>query len=251
MSGLAIASLVQSGVELHWTPSDQTFQAGLILIAVPSLLQLLACIFSYLARDGATGSAVGVLATSWLAIGLIHIAAKPGATSGTLGLLLVSASGVLGVSASAITSSKPLPGVIFAAAAVRFATAGIYQLSTVALWEHVAGLLGLLVTALAVYATLGLRARGATRAGGTADLPPRASRGSNSRRRRQRARSTRRRAWRARDNMINALSPTTRGLPRALAARNRAMSAHNPYSAAASNAHPRADHSADGASHPP
>ena len=99
MSGLAIASLVQSGVELHWTPSDQTFQAGLILIAVPFVLQLLACIFSYLARDGATGAAVGVLATSWLAIGLIHIAAKPGATSGTLGLLLVGAGGVLGVAA--------------------------------------------------------------------------------------------------------------------------------------------------------
>ena len=106
MSGLAIASLVQSGVELHWTPRDQTVQAGLILIAVPFVLQLLACILSYMARDGATGAAVGVLATSWLAIGLIHIAAKPGATSGTLGLLLVSAGGVLLASASAIASDE-------------------------------------------------------------------------------------------------------------------------------------------------
>ncbi len=160
MSGLAIASLVQSGVELHWTPSDQTFQAGLILIAVPFVLQLLACIFSYQARDGATGAAVGVLATSWLAIGLIHIAAKPGATSGTLGLLLVGAGGVLGVSASAIAATKPLPGAIFAAAALRFATAGIYQLSAVAFWGHAAGLLGLLVTALAVYATLAFELEG-------------------------------------------------------------------------------------------
>lgn len=154
MSGLAIASLVQSGVELHWTPSDQTFEAGLILIAVPFVLQLLACIFSYLARDGAAGAALGVLATSWLAIGLIHIVAQPGATSGTLGLLLVAAAGVLGVAAAAIASTKPLPGAIFAAAALRFAAAGIYQLNTISFWQHAAGLLGLLVTALAVYAAL-------------------------------------------------------------------------------------------------
>jgi hypothetical protein len=154
MSGLAIASLVQSGVELHWTPADQTSQAGLILIAVPFVLQLLACIFCYLARDGTAGAAVGVLATSWLAIGLVHIVAKPGATSATLGLLLVAVAGVLGVSAAAIASTKPLPGAIFAAAALRFATAGIYQLTTISFWEHAAGLLGLLVTGTAVYAAL-------------------------------------------------------------------------------------------------
>ena len=109
MSGLAIVSLVQSGVELHWTRLDQTAQAGLVLIAVPFGLQLIACILSYMARDGATaGAAVGVLATSWLAIGLIHIFGTPGVTSGTLGLLLVTSGGVLFASASAIASTKPL-----------------------------------------------------------------------------------------------------------------------------------------------
>ncbi len=160
MSGLAIASLVQSGVELHWTPRDETVQAGLILIAVPFVLQLLACILSYMARDGATGAAVGVLATSWLAIGLIQIAAKPGATSGMLGLLLVASGGVLLASASAIASAKPLPGVIFAVAALRFAMAGVYQLSKVSFWEHAAGLLGLRVTALAAYAALAFELEG-------------------------------------------------------------------------------------------
>jgi uncharacterized protein len=160
MSGLAIASPVQSGVELHWIPPDQTFQAGLILVAVPFVLQLLACIFSYLARDGATGAAVGVLATSWLAIGLIHIATEPGATSAALGLLLLAAAGALGAAAAAMASSKPLPGAIFAAAAARFATAGVCQLSTITFWAHAAGVLGLLVTALALYATLAFELEG-------------------------------------------------------------------------------------------
>jgi hypothetical protein len=154
MSGLAIASLVQSGVELQWIASSQMLQAGLILIAVPFVLQLLACILSYLARDGATGAAVGVLATSWLAIGLVHIVAQPGATSGALGLLLVSSGSVLGLSAVAIATDKPLPGAVFGAAALRFATAGVYQLSRAGAWGHVAGLLGLLITGLAAYAAL-------------------------------------------------------------------------------------------------
>jgi hypothetical protein len=72
MSGLAIASLVQSGLDLQWIALDQTRDVGLILIAVPFVLQIIACVFSYLARDGATGAAIGVLAASWLALGLVH-----------------------------------------------------------------------------------------------------------------------------------------------------------------------------------
>jgi hypothetical protein len=43
---------------------------------------------------------------------------------------------------------------------LRFATAGIYQLTTISFWEHAAGLVGLLVTALAVYARLAFELEG-------------------------------------------------------------------------------------------
>jgi hypothetical protein len=36
--GLAIASLVESGIDLGWIPRSQTVQAGLILVAVPFVL---------------------------------------------------------------------------------------------------------------------------------------------------------------------------------------------------------------------
>ncbi|MGH2892715.1 MAG: hypothetical protein ACRDPM_05525, partial [Solirubrobacteraceae bacterium] len=61
---------------------------------------------------------------------------------------------------AAMASSKPLPGAIFAGAALRFAAAGVYQLSTIIFWEHAAGVLGLLVTALALYAALAFELEG-------------------------------------------------------------------------------------------
>jgi succinate-acetate transporter protein len=160
MAGLAIASLVQSGVELRWTASTQAPQAGLILIAVPFVLQLLACVLSYLVRDGATGAAVGVLSTSWLAIGLVEIVSAPGSTSGPLGLLLVAAGGVLGLTAAAIATEKVLPAIIFASAACRFVLAGVHQLSGVVAWGDAAGALGLAVCALAAYAALAFELEG-------------------------------------------------------------------------------------------
>ncbi|MGH2928254.1 MAG: hypothetical protein ACRDL8_08630, partial [Solirubrobacteraceae bacterium] len=96
-SGLAIASLVQSGLDLGWVSPRETALSGLILIAVPFVLQLIASLLAYVARDGATGAALGVLATTWLAMGLVHVVSGSSAPSGALGLLLVAAGGTLAI----------------------------------------------------------------------------------------------------------------------------------------------------------
>jgi hypothetical protein len=154
MSGLAIASFVESGLDLKWVPQSQAVEVGLILVAVPFVLQLLATIFSYLARDGATGASTGLLATSWLALGLVHIVAGGAHTSGALGLMLVASGVILALSAVAVSSAKPLPGAVFAVAALRFVLAGVYELSGVGFWEHAAGIAGLVVSAGAAYCVL-------------------------------------------------------------------------------------------------
>lgn len=154
MSGLAIASLVQSGLDLHWIAAAQGHTVGLILISVPFLLQMIACVFSYLARDGAAGAAVGVLAVSWLADGLVHLTSLPHSRSGALGLMLVAAGGVLVLSAVAVGATKPLPGAVFALAACRFIVAGTYELGAAAAWQHAGGLIGLVVIAGAGYCVL-------------------------------------------------------------------------------------------------
>jgi succinate-acetate transporter protein len=154
MSGLAIASLVQSGFDLRWIAAAQAHEVGLILLAVPFVLQLVACVFSYLARDGATGAALGVLATTWAGMGAIHLISSPDSRSGALGLLLLAAAGVLALSASAVFVAKPLPGGVFAVAALRFALAGIYQLGASTTWRDVAGIVGLVVLGAAGYCVL-------------------------------------------------------------------------------------------------
>ncbi len=163
MSGLAIASLVQGGFDLRWIAPTQATQVGLILLAVPFVLQLLACVFSYLARDGAGGAAVGVLATSWGAIGLVHIVSAPGSRSGAMGLLLLAAAGVLALSALAVAGGKPLPGLVFLAAAARFALAGIYELGGGGVWRHAAGIVSLVVLGMAAYCVLAFELEGQKR----------------------------------------------------------------------------------------
>jgi succinate-acetate transporter protein len=154
MSALAIGSLVQSGFDLRWIAKSQAVQVGLILLAVPFLLQALAAVFAYLARDGAAGSALGVLASSWLAIGLIHIVSAPGHRSGALGLMLLASAGVLTLSAGAVATAKPMPASVFAMTALRFAVAGIYELGATVAWRDAAGILGLVVLAMAAYSVL-------------------------------------------------------------------------------------------------
>ncbi len=164
MSGLAIASLVQSGYDLHWLAKSQTRQVGLILLAAPFVLQLLACVFAYLARDGAAGAALGVLSTSWAAIGATHLLASPGGRSGPIGLLLVAAGGLLALSTLAIATSKPLPALVFGLAATRFVLGGVYQLGGPGPWRDASGLLGLVVLGLAAYCVLAFELEGQQRA---------------------------------------------------------------------------------------
>ena len=148
LSGLAVASLVQSGFDLGWVAKSQASQVGVILIAVPFVLQLIASVFSYLVRDGAVGACTGVLSTTWLAMGLLHII-SPGQTSDALGLLLLSAGGVLALSTIALVLGKPLPAAVFGLAAVRFGLAGIYELTSNGTWQDAAGVVGLVVCGLA------------------------------------------------------------------------------------------------------
>jgi uncharacterized protein len=163
MAGLTIASLVQSGYDLGWMAKSEAAQVGVIMLAVPFVLQLIACVFSYLARDGAAGACTGVLSTTWLAMGLLHIV-SPGQTSHALGLLLLSAGGVLALSSIAVSAGKLLPGIVFGLAAVRFGLAGVYELSTNGTWQDVAGVVGLVVCGLAAYSVLAFEIEGQKRA---------------------------------------------------------------------------------------
>jgi hypothetical protein len=154
MSGLMVASLVQSGLELEWIGANQIQYVGLIMVAVPFVLQFTTCVFAYLARDAPAGASLGVLATTWLGLGLSEIIAPPTHRSGAVALLLFAAGGMLAVSAGSVSRMKPLPGAVFALSALRFALTGADQLAAGAGVREASGILGLAVTALAAYTVL-------------------------------------------------------------------------------------------------
>jgi len=150
--GLAAATLTLSGLQLGWVAAAEGKNVALALIGFAFLAQGLAAIFAMLARDGTVATAMGVLGLSWLVVGLTLYTSPPGATSDALGLFLVFTS--VAMAANAITSSlsKLVPALVFGTASLRFLLTAIYQLSDGDGWKTAAGVVGLFLFALAVYA---------------------------------------------------------------------------------------------------
>jgi hypothetical protein len=160
MAGLAIASLVQSGLEVSWISVDQSHQVGLILLSVPFVLQLLACVLAYLARDGVLGAAVGVLSASWLAQGLVYLSSAPGSRSGALGLMLLAAGSMIVLTVLALAPTKPLPATALGIAGIRFLLSGVYELGAPSAWRDASGIAGLVLVVVAGYVMLAFELEG-------------------------------------------------------------------------------------------
>jgi succinate-acetate transporter protein len=149
--GLAAATLVVSGLQLGWVEAAEGRNVALILLAFPFLAQLLASIWSTLARDGVASTAMGVLALTWLATGFVLLGAAPGETSDALALFLLFAAAAMTLTGLVAGISKIALGVTFVTAGLRFLLGGLHQLTGDEGWENAAGIVGLLLFALAVY----------------------------------------------------------------------------------------------------
>jgi succinate-acetate transporter protein len=161
---LAAATLLVSGLQLGWLASDQGRDVALILIAFVFPLQLVTSVFGYLGRDVVAGTGMGVLAGSWLSVGLVTLTSPAGSTSDALGLFLLLASAAMVVPAAAAASGKVAAFVVLATTALRFALTGLYQLTASDGWETAAGVVGLVLCALALYAALAMALEDAHRA---------------------------------------------------------------------------------------
>lgn len=145
---------MQSGLELHWLADSQTRMVGYLMLALPFLFTLIACVLAYLSRDAAAGTSIGIISGAWASVGIAQILSRPGSQSGAAGLMLLGAGAVLGLSAIAVSLGKPLPGAIFALAAVRFILSGVFQLSSATAARDAAGVVGLVLVALAAYGVI-------------------------------------------------------------------------------------------------
>jgi len=150
--GLAIASFVVAGLDLGWAEPAEAKKAAFALVAFTALLQLVASLFGFLARDGVAATGMGLLAGIWLTVGLTLRDSDPGATSDALGLFLLVAGVAMQVPASAALTSKLVPALVLGTAGVRFFLFGLYHLTSSEAWQNAAGVVGLALAGLAVYA---------------------------------------------------------------------------------------------------
>src|SRR5215217_5972127 len=149
---LAAATLLISALQLDWLQPQEGSQVALILIAFVFPLQLLASILGFLSRDVVAGTGMGILAGTWLSIALIKLTGPAGATSDPLGILLLLAAVAMLIPAAASATGKLVPAAVLATTALRFATTGLYEITASPTWQGIAGVIGLILCALAAYA---------------------------------------------------------------------------------------------------
>jgi succinate-acetate transporter protein len=144
--------LVLGGIGLNWVSGADVRLAGILLAAFVFPVEFLAAVIALLARDAETASGLGLFSVSWLALGLVHILAPPGATRYAVGLFLIAfAAMVAGIGGVAMLG-KRLLGVILLIAAVRALLSAAYQLGSPAPVEQAQGGVAVLIFAIAVYA---------------------------------------------------------------------------------------------------
>jgi succinate-acetate transporter protein len=92
----------------------------------------------------------------WGVNGLLLLTGKPGSTSAALGWFLLALSAVMPGLAVPAFKGKPLFGVLFSAAVVRFAIAGLYQLTGNTTLNTVGGWISIAVAVFALYGGVAL-----------------------------------------------------------------------------------------------
>jgi uncharacterized protein len=160
---LAGGTLLVSGLQLGWLSDSEGKDVALILIAFVFPLQLVAAVFGFLGRDVVAGTGMGILCGTWLSIGVVTLTSAPGSTSDALGVFLLVAAVAMLVPTAAAASGKLVAVAVLATTALRFACTGIYQLSASDTWKDIAGVVGLALCVIAVYAALALALEDARR----------------------------------------------------------------------------------------
>jgi uncharacterized protein len=150
------ATLVLSGLQLGWFAPQESSYVAFALMAFGAPLQLLSSIFGFLARDPVAATGMGILAASWLTVGLDKLDSAPAATSAVLGVFLVFAGAALLVPAICSAFGKLVPAIVLLTAAARFFLTGLYQLSSNPSLQYAAGVVGLVLLGIAFYAALAL-----------------------------------------------------------------------------------------------
>ncbi|MEU3554314.1 GPR1/FUN34/YaaH family transporter [Streptomyces fragilis] len=154
--GLAGGTFVVAALQLEWLPPVQGHAVAIVLLAFVFPLQSAAAVLGFLCRDDVAATGMAVLAGTWLSLGFIMLSSPPGSTSKAVGLLLLLTAFALWVPIAAAGAGKLVASLVLVVASLRFAATGVWELSGAQSWKHTAGAVGLVLTAVAVYASFAL-----------------------------------------------------------------------------------------------
>lgn len=152
--GLTVSSAVLSSLQLDWIPLTQEHQTALVLMAFAFPLQAVASVLLFLARDAPAGAGIGVLAFSWLTLGLLLFMSPPGGTGAVLSVFLFAAGAALLPGIASTFVSKIVPAGILLLACAKLVLTGVYEKVGTTSWEHAAGWEGLVLAGASIYAAL-------------------------------------------------------------------------------------------------
>jgi succinate-acetate transporter protein len=152
----AIGTLIFSLYQLGAIPASELHTVATLLLGAIFPLQLISGLLAYLARDTPGGTAITLLAGSWLGIGLSLLSAPVGSTSVTIGVYAISLAALLGIFAVVSMKGKVLLGVAMALAAPRYLLLGLFQIGGPMALSHASGVIGLVLVAVASYGGIAL-----------------------------------------------------------------------------------------------
>ncbi|MGW4349950.1 GPR1/FUN34/YaaH family transporter [Streptomyces sp. NPDC004690] len=147
-----IGMALTAGAALGVISGDQIRPMGILLAVFVFPVQFLAAVMAFLTRDTAAAAALGLFATSWAGLGVLHIVTPAQQTSVTAGMYLCAFALMLLPLAVTAFLGKTLLGVVLSVSTVRAALAAAYQLGAPHALELANGALSLLLVALACYA---------------------------------------------------------------------------------------------------
>ncbi|HZE03624.1 MAG TPA: hypothetical protein VE127_00275 [Solirubrobacteraceae bacterium] len=157
-TGLAVATLLDAGYQLGWISGSERVETAILIMAFAPAIQIVACVFGFLARDAIASTSLGVQAVTWGCIGLSLLLAKPSAHghSHALALLLFVTGAVMFASATTAAGTKLVPAIVVSLTGLRWILDGIWKLGAGTAWQHASAYTGLVLCAAAIYAIVSL-----------------------------------------------------------------------------------------------
>ncbi|MFE1755686.1 hypothetical protein ACFW88_34995 [Streptomyces anandii] len=148
--GIGMALL--AGIGFGAVDGEQVRAAGVLLAVFVFPLEFLAAVMAFLTRDTGAAAALGLFATSWAALGALHIVSPARQTSVAVGIYLAAFALMLVPIAATAFLGKRLLGLVLTVSIVRAAFAAAYQLGAPGALETADAAAALLLVALALYA---------------------------------------------------------------------------------------------------